>query len=35
MAFESGVMSEDSRSTVIVLLYKSIGEKTECKNYKG
>ena len=35
MAFESGLMPEDWRSAVIVPLYKSKGEKTECNNYKG
>ena len=34
MAFESGVFSEDWRS-VIVPLYKSKGERTEYKNYRG
>ena len=29
MAFESGVVSEDCRSAVIVLLYKGKGERTE------
>ena len=33
MAFES--VPEDWRSTVIVLLYKGKGERTECKNYRG
>ena len=32
MAFESDVL-EDWRSTVIVPLYKSKGERTECNNY--
>ena len=35
MAFESGVVPEDWRSTVIVPLYKGKRERTECKNYKG
>ena len=35
MAFESGVVPEDWRYAVIVLLYKGKGEKTECKNYRG
>ena len=35
MAFESGVVAEDWRSIVIVPLYKSKGERTECKNYRG
>ena len=35
MAFESGVVSEDWRSAVIVPLYKDKGERTECKNYRG
>ena len=34
MAFESGVVSEDWRSTMIVPLYKGKGERTECKNYR-
>ena len=33
MAFESGSVPEDWRSTVVVSLYKSKGERTECKNY--
>ena len=32
MAFESGVVSEDWRSTMIVPLYKGKGERIECKN---
>ena len=33
MAFESGVVPEDWRFTVIVPpLYKGKGDKTECKN---
>ena len=35
MAFESGVVSEDWRSAVIVPLYKGKGEKNKCKNYRG
>ena len=35
MAFENGVVPEDWRSAVIVPLYKSKGERTECKNYRG
>ena len=35
MAFESGVVPEDWRSAVIVLLYKVKGKRTECKNYRG
>ena len=35
MAFESGVVPEDWRSTVIVPLYKGKGERNECKNYRG
>ena len=35
MSFESGVMPEDWRSDVIVLLYKGNGERTECRNYRG
>ena len=33
MAFESGVVSEDGRSAVIVPLYKGKGERNEC-NYR-
>ena len=35
VAFESGVVPEDSRSAVIVPLYKGQGERTECKNYRS
>ena len=35
MAFESGIVSEDWRFAVIVLLYKGKGERTECKNYRS
>ena len=35
MAFESGVLSEDWRSVVIVPLYKGKRERIECKNYRG
>ena len=35
MAFASGVVPEDWRPAVIVLLYKGKGERTECKNYRG
>ena len=35
IAFESGVVSEDWRSVVIVPLYKGKGERTECKDYRG
>ena len=35
MAFESGVVLEDWRPDVIVLLYKVKGEGTECSNYRG
>ena len=35
MAFESGVVPEDWRSALLVLLYKGKGEWTECKNYRG
>ena len=33
--FKSGVVAEDWRSTVIVLLYKGKGERNDCKNYRG
>ena len=32
MAFENGGVPEDWRPAVIVPLYKSKGERTECKN---
>ena len=35
MAFESGVVSEDWRSAVIVPLYKGKGERMKCSNYRG
>ena len=35
MAFDSGVLSEDFRSAVIVRLYKGKEEMTECKNLRG
>ena len=35
MSFESGVVTEDWRFAVIVLLYKGKGERTEYRNYKG
>ena len=35
MTFESGSMLENWRSAVIVPLYKSKGERTECKNSRG
>ena len=35
MAFESAVVSEDSRSAVNAPLYKGKGGKTECKNYRA
>ena len=35
MTFESGVVPEDERSTVIVPLYKGKGEINELKNYRG
>ena len=35
MAFESGIMSEDWRSAVIIPLHKAKEERTECKIYRG
>ena len=35
MAFESGIVPEEWRSAVIVSLFKSKKERTECKNYRG
>ena len=35
MAFESGSVPEDWGSAVIVPLYKSKRERTECSNYRG
>ena len=35
MGFESGGVPEDWRSVVIVSLYKSKEERTECSNYRG
>ena len=35
MAFESIVVPEDWKYTVIVPLYKGKGERTECKYYRG
>ena len=35
MPFESGVVSKDWRSDVIVPLYKSEEERIECKNNRG
>ena len=35
MACESGVVSEDWRSAVVVPLYKCKGERIECENYRG
>ena len=35
MAFESGVVSVEWRSVVIVPLYKGKGERTECNNCRG
>ena len=35
MTFESGVVPKDWRSAVIVSHYKSKGERTECKDYRG
>ena len=35
MAFESGVVLDDWRFSVIVPLYKGKGNKTECGNYRS
>ena len=35
IAFESGVVAEDWKSAVFVLLNKGKGENTECMNYKS
>ena len=35
MVFESTVVPEDWRSPMVVPLYKGIGERTECGNYRG
>ena len=35
MTFESGVVSGDWRSVVIIPLYKNKGERNECMNYRG
>ena len=35
MFFERGVVPEDWRSAVIVPLYKGIGKRKECGNYRG
>ena len=35
MAFESGDVPEDWRSTMVVPLYKGKGERNECKNYRS
>ena len=35
IAFESGVVREDWRSTLVVRLYKGKGERTVCINYRG
>ena len=35
MPFESSVVPEDWKSTVIVLLYKGKGESTECRSYRS
>ena len=35
IAFESGAVFEDWRSSVIVQLYKDKGERNKCKNYRG
>ena len=35
MIFQSGVVSQDWSSAVIIPLYKGKGERNECKNYIG
>ena len=35
MDFQSFVVPEDCRFAMIVPLYKSKGERTECSNYRG
>ena len=35
MAFESGFVPENWRSTVSVPLYRAKAERTECKNYRS
>ena len=35
MTFESCVVVEDLRYTMIVLLYKGKGERMECNNYRS
>ena len=35
MTFESGVLSEEWRSAVIVSLYKGKGKRNESENYRG
>ena len=35
IAFESGFVSEDWKSAMIVPLYNGKGERTECSNYRG
>ena len=35
MAFESGVVSEDLVSVMIVPLYNVKGEMTKCKSFRG
>ena len=35
IAFESGVVPEDWKSSVIVPLYKGKGERSELKSYRG
>ena len=35
MAYESGVLPADWRSTVIAPLYNGKRERTECKKYTG
>ena len=35
MSFESGAVHEEWKCAMIVSLYLAIGERNECKNYRG